>query len=448
AVKAALAAGVDVNAPSGDGTTALHWAAYRNDLAIADLLIGKGAKVNAATDLGVTPLWIAASNSSTPMVERLLAARADPNLAPATDGTPLMIAARRGNAPAVKALLAQGADPNAREASHSQTALMWAASERHADVVGLLLAAKADVRARTKSWTQRVMMCCQLYQGDFDGAAIIPKGGFTPLLFAAQAGDVESARRILAAGADVNDASPDGASALVIALHAGQKDMAAFLIDAGADVRSAGAGYTALHLAAARGDLNIVQALLAHGADLNARQTKGSPTKQFPSGHALDHTMTGATPFMLAAWAGQLDVMRALVAKGADPKIPLADGRTALMMLASRTTQTLHGPNLPDARIAEALKVAAQLGAPVNVAGPGGDTALHIAAERRRDLIVQALADSGAALNLQNREGKTPLAVALTPPPPGKGSGRSNDYEYLLTHTATAELLRKLGAKG
>ena len=451
AVKALLAAGVDVNAPSGDGATALHWAAYKNDLAVADLLIGKGAKVNAANDLGVTPLWIAASNSSAPMVERLLAAHADPNLAPPTDGTPLMIASRRGNAAAVKALLAHGADPNKGEASHGQTALMWAASERHADVVRLLLAAHADIRPRTKSWSQRVLLCCQLFEGDIDGAAVVAKGGFTPLLFAAQGGDVESARLILAAGADVKDASPDGASALVIALHAGQTDMAVFLIDAGADVRSAGAGYTALHLAAVRGDLAIVQALLAHGADINARQARGSPTKQFPSGHALEHTLKGATPFVLAAWAGHLDVMRALVAKGADPSIPLEDGRTALMMLASRASQTLHGPLLPEARIAEALKVAAQLGTPVNAAGPDGDTALHIAANRRRDEIVQALADSGAALDIRNREGKTPLAVALTPPPladAGKGSGKTNDYEYLLKHTATAELLRKLGAKG
>lgn len=446
AAKALMAAGVGVNARSGDGSTALHWAAQNGDVALAELLIRKGAKVNAATDLAVTPLWVAASNSNTAMIERLLQAGADPNIAPPTGHTALMMAARQGNAQAVKALLEHGADPNAREAAEGQTALMWAAAARHADVVRLLLAAHADVRARAKSWTQRMVLCCQLYGGDHENEAMVPVGGYTPLLFTAQSGDVDTAKLLLAAGADVNDKAPDGESAVVIAAHMGQSDVGAFLLGAGADANASGAGYSALHIAAARGDVVLAQALLAHGADPNARATKGTPTKRVRSGHEVDQRLAGATPFILAAGSGQLEVMKLLVAKGADPSIRTQDGRTALMVLAGESTT--EGPDLHDAQAAQAIRLAVQLGTPVNqTLPPEGDTALHVAATWRRDLVVQALVDSGADLNARNLAGQTPLTAALTPPGTQKGTVASDDYEALLHHTQTAELLRKLGAK-
>ena len=444
AVQRLLAGGMNANARAADGSTALHWAAQNDDMAIAEALIGKGADPSAATDLGVTPLWIAATNSGTAMIERLLAAHADPDIAPATHVTPLMVAAQRGNTEAVKALLAHGANPNAREVAHGQTALMWAVSGRYPDIVRLLLAAGADVRARTKSWKQRVLLCCQYYEGEVDGAAVVDMGGYTPLMFAAQDGDVESARLLLGAGADVKDRAADGSSALLIAAHAEQADVGALLLDAGADANDASTGYTALHVAAVSGDLALVKALLDHGADPNARQQKGSPTKRMPNGHALDFKMVGATPYFLALRGGHLDIMRLLVARGADPSIPLQDGETALMVLAGPAT--VEGQNLPEPRQAEVVKLAVQLGTPVNQAGPDGNTALHVAATRRRDVIVQALADSGAALNVRNRDGETPLTAALKPPSQVKGSGMIDDYEYLLKHTDTAELLRKLGA--
>ena len=446
AVKTLLAAKIDVNTHTADGATALHWAAQNDDLALADALIRRGAKVDAVNDLGVTPLWIAATNSSTAMIARLLDARAKPDIAPPmTHVTPLMIASQRGNADAVKALLAHGADPNAREDSHGQTALMWAVSGRYPQVVRLLLAAHADVRARTRSWTQRMLLCCQYYEGEADSSVMVQKGGFTPLLFAAQDGDAESAKLLLAAGADVKDATPDGVSTLVVAAHAEQADVGAVLLDARADPNAAGTGYTALHVAAASGNLPLVKALLDHGADLNARQLKGSPTKRMPSGHSLDFKMVGATPYFLAVRSGRLEVMKLLAARGADLSIPLQDGRTALMVLAGEAT--VEGQNLQDPQATEVIKLAVKLGAPVDQAGPNGNTALHVAATRRRDAIVQALADSGAALDVRNHDGETPLAVALKPPTQIKGSGMIDDYEFLLKHTDTAELLKKLGAK-
>ena len=443
AVKASLAAGADVNARAGDGTTALHWAAQNDDPIVAEALIRKGAKVNAATDLGITPLWIAATNSSTAMINRLLEAGADPNIAPPTDGTPLMLLAQRGNAEAVKALLAHGANPNAREAAKGQTALMWAVSARHPDVVRALIEGHADVKARSTSWTQRMMLCCQRYEGDDAGATMVAVGGYTALLFAAQDGDVESTKLLLAAGADPNDAAPDGSSAVVLAAHAGQDDVGKVLLNAGANPNAAGSGYTALHIAAMRGDLALMEALIDHGADLNARQLKGSPTQRVSSGHNLDIRLNGATPYLLAVQLFQLKAMQMLVYRGADPSIPLFDGRTPLMVLAGPGTR--EGINGTDAQLAATVKLAAHLGTPLDQSDPNGDTALHVAATRRRDAVIQALADCGASINARNKKGETPLTAALTPPPPPKGTLLAEEYNFLVYHKQTAELLRKLG---
>ena len=443
-VMALAAAGVDVNAHAGDGSTALHWAAQKDDGALADLLIAKGAKVDAATDLGVTPLWIAANNASPAMVQRLLQAHANPNTAPPTGQTPLMLAAREGNAQVVKLLLAHGADPNVKETAHGQTALMWAAAERHPDVVRALLESGADVRVHSKSWSQNVNVCCQ-ETGNDELTAVVPRGGYTALHFAAQYGDVETVRLLAAAHADLNDPAADGTSPLVVAAHVGQTDAAKVLLQAGADPNAAGAGYSALHVAVTRGDLDLVQALLAHGADVNARQMKGSPTKRVASGHSMDHRTIGATPFILAARSGRLEVMKLLAAKGADLSLQTQDGRNALMVLASHGT--VEGPRMPDEQAAEVIKLAVQLGAPVNEPNANGDTALHVAATLRRDVIVQALVDSGAALDARNHAGETPLALALKPPVKRPISDVVDEYHFLLNHTQTAELLRKLGGK-
>src|SRR5437870_9198790 len=179
AVRSLIEKHVDVNAAQPDGTTALAWAANRDDLETADVLIRAGANVNAANDYGVTALSLACTNRSAPMVEKLLKAGADPNAAQWTGETPLIVCARTGNVETVKWLLSHGADPNAKETQQGHTALMRAVAAKHSDVVRALVDRKADVRARSK-------------------------GGFTALLFAAQQGDIDSARILLAAGADVN----------------------------------------------------------------------------------------------------------------------------------------------------------------------------------------------------------------------------------------------------
>jgi len=208
--KALLAKGVDVNARAGDGATALHWAVYQENPEALRLLLGAGASVNTANDLGVTPLWIAASNASTAMISALLEAGGNPNLAPATGGTPLMLASRQGDVASVKALIGRGATVNAVEEANGQTALMWAVAEQRAAVVDLLVQAGADVHARSKSAKRVVLLCCPTWAGDPEGTVTIDQGRLTPLMFAALNGDVASAKRLLAAGARVDDAAAAG----------------------------------------------------------------------------------------------------------------------------------------------------------------------------------------------------------------------------------------------
>ena len=234
AVRTLLAEGVDVNAPQSDGATALHWAAYRDDVDTAALLIKAGANVNTANELGATPLWLAADNGSPTMIERLLDAGANPNVALPEGETPVMTASRTGNADAVRLLLAHGAAINVSEHSRGQTALMWAVAQGHHAVVATLLEHGADVAARSKA-RPRLMHADSTNASQYDQGVMWNRGGFTPLLFAARHGDIDSARLLLRAGAEVNDTAPTGASALVVAAHSGHGAFAATLLDEGAD---------------------------------------------------------------------------------------------------------------------------------------------------------------------------------------------------------------------
>jgi ankyrin repeat protein len=266
-VRTLLQKGTDVNAAEADGTTALHWASHRDDVEGAVLLLRAGANVNAANDLGATPLWAASLNGSAAMVRRLLQAGANPNLALLLGETPVMVASRSGNPDVVEQLLAKGANVNA-DAARGQTALMWAVSQRHPSVVKVLLAHGADVQARSAVWNE-VMAVPPHGLPQYNRS--IPHGGDTALMFAARVGDLESARLLVAAGADVRDADAWGVSATVLAAHSGYDELVEFLLDRGADANAAAAGFAALHVAIMRRDDKLVRVLIAHGADPNAR---------------------------------------------------------------------------------------------------------------------------------------------------------------------------------
>ena len=457
AVRALLKERVDVNASQGDGATALHWAAHWNDLETADLLIRAGAAVNTANDLGATPLWVACTNSgSTAVVDRLLKAGADPNLALPSGETPLMTVSQTGNADAVKLLLAHGANVNAKERSRGQTALMWAAAQQHPKVVKVLIENGADVDARADVKVMRVNTGSFLdntvadYRSssfyDVPGVVKIPQRGYTPLLFAAAHGDLESARLLLAAGASVNDIAPVGTSVLVVAAHSGHGALGAFLLDRGADPNAADAGYTALHAAILRRDVELVKVLLAHRANPNTPVVKGTPNRRGGGDYALGIHMIGATPLMLAAQFVEPDIMRVLADNGADPRFVMKNGATALMAVLRPRQGENHTGRAEDPveRSLEAVKVAVNLGVDVNAVDDAGDTALHLAASRRLNAVVQFLVDTGAKLDVKNKKGQTPLAMA------GRPTSRVDTDSPTATtgdRNGTADLLRKLGAK-
>jgi len=315
ALERLLEQGADVDAKTPDGTTALHWASYWDNVQAAERLIRARADVNAANELGATPLWNASMNGSAPMVRVLLRAGADPDAALLAGETPVMTAARTGAADVLELLLAAGADPNAK-GTRGQTALMWAASQRHPEAVRVLLEHGADVHARSETWSQ--VMAVPPH-ADPANQQDVPHGGNTALLFAARVGDVESARLLIGAGSDLNAADAWGLTPTVLAAHSGFRELLDVLLDAGADPNLAGAGFSALHLAILRRDEAMVRALLDHGADPNARLANWTPTRRASADWSIHPSLVGATPFWLAARLSQPAVMRLLADKGADP---------------------------------------------------------------------------------------------------------------------------------
>ena len=456
AVRSLVAEHADVNAPEQDGATALHWAAHWDDLDIADLLIRAGANVNARNELGVTPLSLACENGSARMVDKLLQARANANLAPLNGETPLMTCARAGNVDAVSALLKHGADVNAKEKIEDQTALMWAVAERHPDVVRVLLEHGADVHARSRIFGQLIVrdengarLVCPPpgVNAPCVNAETVEKGGSTPLLFAARSGDIESARLLIAAGANVNEQAPDGDSVLVVAAYSGNGKLAEFLLNKDANPSADNGGYSALHVALLRGDNDLVKSLLAHGANVNARITKGTPHMRSSQQFVLPESLVGATPFFLAAKFVDSEMMRVLVRAGADPLLPTKDGTTPLMAAAgvgykggeTRRSREYHRmPVADDDQTLEAVQLAISFGGDVNASNQAGNTALHGATLKAYPEVIRLLVEKGANLEARNKRGDTPLMVA---------SAKPNNVYAERDRTAIRALLLQLGAK-
>jgi len=460
AVRALVAQQADVNASEGDGATALHWAVYANDLEIVDLLLAAGASVNVANDLSITPLYLASGNGSEAVVARLLENGADTDAASETGVTPLMEAARTGSAGAVQTLLSHGANVNAGEKDRGQTALMWSAARGHADVVKVLLDHDANVRARTRIRQRTVMLDRgprRTVKTSMRDAQRIDVGGSTALLFAVEAGDAESARLLLDAGADVDDSGADGRSVLVAAAFGGHRSVVDVLLDRGADVHVADAGYTALHAAALRGELETVRALLAHGANPNAPLTKGSPVRRFGAQWALPNTMMGATPLFVASVYLEGDIVRALLAAGGDPALGLADGTTPLLAAAGTAVPREARPSdlerfglvdsdfivIPreEADVVDVARLLLDAGADVNQANEAGNSALHAAATAGMTTVIGLLAERGAELEVENELGLTPLALTMP-----REQGRPGRRSQVPGNEEAEQALRKHGA--
>lgn len=390
-----------------DGSTPLHWASYRDDLAAADKLIRAGVNVNAANDLGATALWAASQNGSSAMVRRLLAAGANPNLALLAGETPLMVAARSGYPDVAEQLCAKDANVNARGA-RGQTALMWAVSQKHPEVVKVLLAHHADLKIRSGVYHE-VQAVSPHGVDEYNKA--LPHGGDTALMFAARSGDFESVKLLVAAGADVNDADAWGVSATIMAAHAGFDDIVDFFLEKGANP-NAGAGFTALHIAVMRRDEKMAAALLNHGADANAPLRTWTPTRRSSHDYNFEPALVGATPFWMAARFTEPGMMRLLVKHGADPLFVHHAEYVAGASFQRRkeTTNALQaavglGTGTPwvvlpraerEKPTLEAVKLLVELGIDVNAAGPGGRTALDSAQVLRFNGVAEFLAAKGA----------------------------------------------------
>ena len=452
--------GLDVNTARADGATALLWAAHWDDLDTADVLLRAGANVNAVDGHGVTALDRAAENASLAMVQTLLDAGADPNIALTSGLTPLMTAARTGNVDVVEALVARGADVNAATTETSSTALMWAISESHPDVVRVLLAGGADPHA----WTV---------------------DGFTPLVFAAANGDIEMAKALLAEGVDVNQTRIDGTHVLPFAIASREDAFAMFLLDEGADPNGSMGGVSALHAAAGsvgswlqdwsrrhgfaagylfgggfgRGALPadrrlpLVEALLARGAELDVRITTsamfmsyiGYPTKgAFEPYSCGTGDIRGATPLWVAAYAANggsnTEIVKALLAAGADQQLTTDDGTTPLMAAAglgrcSFQPRTPRGRRSPGAEDTVRVLVEAQ-GADINAVNEADFTALHGAAFRGLNEVVTYLVEQNAAIDARDFRGRTAYRIA-------EGSKQSFQFQ---SWPETAAVLAELGA--
>jgi ankyrin repeat protein len=416
--------GVNVNTAEGDGTTALHWASYRDDIELADILIRAGAKVNAANDLGATALWTASQNGSEAMVRRLLEARANPNAALLAGETPLMVGSRSGNPKVVEQLLAKGANVNAH-GSRGQTALMWAVSEKHPDVVKVLIAHGANINARSDRWSQ--VMAVEPH-GYLPYNRDIPAGNETALLFAARMGDLGSAELLVAAGANVNDADAWGVSATTLAAHSDYRDVVEFLLNKGADPNAASAGFSALHDAIMHRDEKMVSALLEHGADANAPLKTWTPNRRSAKDFYFQPELVGATPFWLAARFAEPGVMRLLLKHGADPLFvhhsdKVVEGRGGEMfqhrnevvttLLAATGVGGGEAWAQPDrsereALTLEAVKIVTELGVDVNAANSDGRTALDAARTLKFESVIKYLEGKGAKPGTPRRALPTP----------------------------------------
>ena len=440
---------VDVNAAGPDGATALHWAVHHDAAALVDLLLAAGADVSAANRYGVEPLSLAAENGSAAVVEALLEAGADPNATLRGGETALMTAARTGDAATVRALLVRGADPNARDDFRGQTALMWAAARNNAAAVHALAELGADVHARTET-AERAPGGNRLFYAP-------PPTGFTALAFAARGGHLDALRVLLEAGADVNDTLSDGQSALVVAVANANWALADHMLDRGADPNLAGAGWNALHQlvrtrrmntgfgfpgpipTGAVDSIDVLRKMIALGGDVDARMTVNG----MKDGQRNRLNRLGATPFFLAAKVTDVEAMRVLVEAGADATVPNADGTTPLMVAAGVAIWNPgeDGGSLPgqEDEVLEAVRMCVELGNPVDAANYRGETALHGAAFRGANNVVDYLVEQGADLDARTGLGYSPLAIA---------DGFSySDFYKAQKHTA-ARLRELMAARG
>ena len=455
----------DVNAPQIDGSTALHWAVFHDNLQVADALLSAGANVNAVTREGATPLAMATMYGSVRMVERLLEAGADAKERGANGETMLMFAARNGNPRLVELFVAAGVDVNATENLRKTTALMWAAEQRHPEAVRMLLKAGADPAAKSggaglprnymanrvnqksvqeaQERRKRAAAAGRTYEeqlqlergqtalrpnqqqqppppADDDNEQVVAGlvgsggGGLTALVFAAREGDVESAIALLDAGADVNQTTEYGWTPLLTAVNNRNYLLASMLLDRGANPNLANkGGWTPLYIATDNrniegGDYPVPRPDIEHLDLITKLLEKGAN----PNARVKENTLT-RTIFTMQ-WFFE-------------------DGATAFARAAQSSDTAL-------------MKLLLEHGADPRLATANGDTAITLAGgigwvegvtyERSREENLEAirmLLDLGLDPNTANSEGRTALMGAAL-------KGRNEVIQLLVERGARLEM--------
>ena len=449
---AMIAAGADVNQAQPDGTTPLHWAAYRVDRELINALLKKGARAKVVNRYGASPLAEAVRVANAELAAMLLEAGADANVANEDGQTALMLAARTGNLAMAELLVRQGADVNRRERFKEQSAVMWAAGEGHADMVAFLVSKGADlsVRARATDWESQI--------SNEPRVQYRPTGGLTPLLYAARSGCLGCVQAMVEAGADKDRPNPDGMTPMIMALDNGYPAVARYLLDQGANPHTWDWwGRTPLYVAVTmRGgrdsrpgprppeSLALINALLDAGVNPNAQLAFKEPSRGGRDNRFGDDLLTtGATPLLRSAQTFDNDVVRALLAHGALVDLPNASGVTPFMAAAGLGTRTgagVLGPGTPENVVAlslETMDILRTRGADVNaritdvtsltgriartntLTDRQGQTTLFLAAEAGRTAVVRYLLDHGAQVDVKDEMGRTPIDLAQ-----GKGQGR------------------------
>jgi ankyrin repeat protein len=529
AVRKLLKEGQDVNAALGDGTTALHHAAMRGDGEMVGVLLYAGANVRATTRLGgYTALHLASQRGHDAAIEALLKGGADPNLPTVTGASPLMLAAASGHVAAVKQLLAYKADVNATEKANDQTALMFAAAYDRPEVVKVLVELGADIAVTSKvtdlsslvspeeALQEEIRVATQRASTNTNSPAAAPtltppppaqkpandiagvtrqyryneligkQGGLSALHYAVRQGSVASVKALLDGRADVNQrVAADGTTPLLLAIINGHYDLAMLLLEQGADPNASGENgnaplYATLNIEWApksfypqpraqlqqkTGYLQLMTALLDKGADPNARLRK----KVWHTQYNFDLLRTdeiGATPFWKAAYASDIEAMKLLIARGADPLITTIKGPTQTrqqggtnagdanrlppMPTGSPGIGPLHaaaGVGYGEGFAGNAHRFAAtgmmaavkylieEVHVDVNAVDDDGNTALHHAAARGDNEMITYLVSMGADVTKVNRSGLTTVDMANGP------------VQRTQPYPETIKLLESLGAK-
>jgi uncharacterized protein len=425
------------------GTPPLHWRVAADDIDGARKLLKSGADANGLTERGITPLSLAVANGNAPMVELLLKHRAKAEQSEPTGETLLMIAAAVGESAVVKLLLDHGAAVNARDSQFGQTALMFAARAGHVEIATALISHGAELNATTKLGEPPAWVKPNSQAGFGFGIGIIrggtpadrgrrdaATGGMTALHFAARQGFTAVAQVLVQAGAAVNPREANDITPLLMAISNNNVAAANYLLSKGGDVNAndwygrsplweaVNVRNLYVHNATFKNGidrapvLELIKALLVAGADVNVRTQQTPPFRN----HLLEITgslewvdFTGQTPFLTAALAGDVTVMRLLLAHGADPKIGTYQGTSALMAAAGVNWVVAQTSTESPAQLLEAVTLCHELGMDVNQANSMGITALHGAANRGSDDIIRFLVAKGADLTAQDKEHRSAL---------------------------------------